>query len=155
MEGRETERAVGWLKQAANAGMIAAEYVICMILIFSGGEGDKKSGMSGLSVILKDHREEARKARLQLTHIILRRLLPNIPIHNLHQIPVCCTITGHDIISGRNLTFLLRPTADDDEDNAVVECSFCRCDLEISFINKMLSFVGIVKRIGSRYVITD
>nr|GMC65787.1 putative F-box protein At1g67623 [Ipomoea batatas]GMC65789.1 putative F-box protein At1g67623 [Ipomoea batatas]GMD89918.1 putative F-box protein At1g67623 [Ipomoea batatas]GME01287.1 putative F-box protein At1g67623 [Ipomoea batatas]GME17553.1 putative F-box protein At1g67623 [Ipomoea batatas] len=112
--------ALGYLKKAANAGHIASQYAVCIILIFLGSE-HKENGIRMLSEMMsKESREDIRTAREKLGDIINLTWLNNFSIATK---PVCCTKHyGHVKNSWVPIDS--------------VECKFCKCDEEISHILK-------------------
>ncbi|CAN4086887.1 unnamed protein product [Withania somnifera] len=128
------ELAVEFLKQAAKGGHFGALYVIGIIMIFMGGEFNRKGvmliGSMKETVTLRKITRECRKKLLD----ILRNFWVKKPLV-LEQIPTRCTIQHQ-----RHIRTNGWPVDSDDEDNedADFHCDACSCDVEIDYIVEVL-----------------
>nr|GME12657.1 putative F-box protein At1g67623 [Ipomoea batatas] len=132
--GKEPEKGLQCLKNAANSGHAGAEYAAAMISILGGDEEDWESGTLRLKAMMqcKESRIKAIDAPRQLmyTHIKARD-------YRLGRLPVklsdrrCCTASDHTFSYKKIFTAAYAEEG--------VGCLCCLCDAHISLVYLTLS----------------
>ncbi|CAH9130142.1 unnamed protein product [Cuscuta epithymum] len=127
--GREQEYALKCLRKAGNAGHVGAVYAISIIsMLFMGGE-HKEKGMEVLSAMKKSDelRVKVGEARRELISILKEIWIGSFVVHR--QKPVFCTRRDHSC---------MKTGWDAGEENLSIDCTYCKCDFEISVIDSVL-----------------
>ncbi|KAK4425357.1 hypothetical protein Salat_1729700 [Sesamum alatum] len=123
--GKRPESALGHLQRALNANHIGALYVTCIILLFSGDDELKATGV-GLMAGMK--KSKYVRKRLKEHRDKLKRMLREMWVENpaLRRRPVCCTRQDNHRRK--------RGWVDIDDDDEDVHCEGCSVDCEIRFL---------------------
>ncbi|CAH9118666.1 unnamed protein product [Cuscuta europaea] len=127
--GQEQEYALECLRKAGNAGHVGAVYTICIISILFMGAEHKEKGMEVLSAMKNSDelQEKVGEARRELISILKEIWIGSFVVHRRKTIfcsrrDHCCMKKGWDA----------------DEENLSIDCTYCKCDFEISVIDSVL-----------------